>query len=127
MHFLGYAKNHAPNVYQMLKLDTNTVIMKKRYDLDQECLVKCMGMTNMKRYNVQENGSDEKSNIELVKNNERKNDDGGEEPIRSNLRKRKRAPESPKCEQNRATKNTNLYLLAKNQQTFHNPTGRNDV
>jgi hypothetical protein len=52
--FLGYAKDHAPNMYRMLKLDTNAVILTRDIIWLNKLYWKYMGMTKLKKYQGKE-------------------------------------------------------------------------
>jgi hypothetical protein len=80
-----------------------------------------MGMSNIKIKNLQEDENDQKSIIELINENERKNDDKEEKSVKMNVEEEKLLPESPRSKQN---KNANVPHWQRNLQTFYNSTGR---
>jgi hypothetical protein len=65
--FLGYAKDHSANVYRMLKLDTNSVIITRDIVWLKKMYNEYMGMTKMKKYNVEDdNHTNKESTFEII-------------------------------------------------------------
>ena len=74
--FLGYAKDHSANVYRMLKLDTNAVIITRDIVWLKKMYYEYMGMTKIKKYNVEEDKpTDNESVINLIEDMENEGDD----------------------------------------------------
>ena len=115
--FLGYAKDHAPNVYRMLKLDTNAVILTRDVVWINKLYWNYMGMTNKKKYDIQEDMDDEASIIDLIKDNDENEEKTDAEPAKSRIELRK----NNKIE---TTEKQQLPRWQRNLQTFYNPLGR---
>jgi hypothetical protein len=106
--FMGYAKDHAPNMYCMLKLDTNAITIMRDIVWINKLYGEYMGISNKIKYNIQEDEYDATSVINLIKNNEKN------ETI-TTLNNDERNKKTPKT-----------LGWQKNLQTFYNPLGRED-
>jgi Reverse transcriptase (RNA-dependent DNA polymerase) len=61
--FMGYAKDHAANVYQMLKLDTNTIIITRDIVWLKKTYGEYMRLTKSKKIGNYSEGADNDNNI----------------------------------------------------------------
>jgi hypothetical protein len=106
-----------PNVYQMLKLDTNAVILTRDVIWINKIYWEYMGITNKTKYNIQDDRNDEVTIIDLIED-ENKNE--------INTEKDKMEENITKNNQNENTEKQQIPRWQRNLQTFYNPSGRDD-
>ena len=99
----------------MLKLDTNAVIITRDVIWLKKIYWEYMGMTNMMKYNIEEDKEDGYPYVKTVENNNEKETEKETEPADDE----NTTPNQPKNERK-------IPLWQKNLQTFYNPVGRED-
>ena len=110
--FLGYANDHAANVYQMLKLDTNTVIITRDIKWLRKLYWEYMGMTKLKKYQVEEDNK--LSIVELI---DKEEDEPSNKKVETDIIQN---------QDFQSTKDKPIPRWQQNLQTFYNPTRRED-
>jgi Reverse transcriptase (RNA-dependent DNA polymerase) len=123
--FLGYAKDHAPNVYRMLKLDTNAIIITRDIIWLKKLYWKYMGIMKVKKYQIEEDDNSNASIVELIDNfhEEKKS---VERSVVENIEEEKTVEIKNNQFASMNDREERIPRWQRNLQTFYNPSGRED-
>jgi hypothetical protein len=110
----------------MLKLDTNAVILTRDIVWLNKLYWKYMGMTKLKKYQVEEDNNSISSIVELIDNDHEENKDDAGRDTDDDANKKTVEAEITQSEQLVPMYEQQIPIWQHNLQTFYNPSGRED-
>ena len=114
---MGYSKDHAANIYRMLNLETNLIIITRDIIWFKEIYGEYMGLSNLQQFGVEPNESEKQLEVIELLDDEENFDDQDSDKVEEqhNL-----------INEQEKKKNTTMTRWQHNLQTFYNPNpGKN--
>ena len=116
---MGYAKDHAANVYRMLNLETNSIIITRDIKWLKKTYGEYIGLSNLQQFRVEPDESEKQLEVIELLDDEENFDDQESDKVEE---------QQDLINKQEKKKNTTMTRWQHNLQTFYNPNpGRKEL